>query len=151
MKIYVASSWRNKKHEKIVELLRDNNHEVYDFKNPSEEISGFSWDQVDDNWQNWTNAEYVQALYHPNAIAGFHRDLLAMRWADAFVLVNPCGRSAHLELGWAIGSRKPNAILLDENDQDKDLMYKLADYICLDTQSLVLWAKSVDSIITLNQ
>ena len=28
------------------------------------------------------------------------------RWDDTFVLVLPCGRSAHLELGWAVGQGK---------------------------------------------
>ena len=48
-----------------------------------------------------------------------------MEWADAFVLLMPCGRSAHLEAGWAIGAGKPTAILLSAGEPE--LMYKMAD------------------------
>jgi hypothetical protein len=35
-----------------------------------------------------------------------------LKWADACVLVMPCGRSAHLEAGYFVGAQKPLFILL---------------------------------------
>ncbi len=130
-KIYVASSWRNERQPHVVENLRDRGHEVYDFRHPGgQEDDGFSWRAIDPDWESWTPEQYRQNLSHPAAVQGFRFDLMAMEWADTFVLVMPCGRSAHLELGWAIGAGKESFILLGD-DQEPELMYKLADHICV--------------------
>lgn len=110
MKIYVASSWRNKYQPEVVRVLRATNFEVYDFRNPAEGDYGFSWEEVDPNWQNWTFEEYKRALEHPAAKRGFNFDMEALSWCDACVLVLPCGRDAHLELGWACGRGKMTII-----------------------------------------
>lgn len=51
-KIYVASSWRNSFQQDVVKFLRDVGHEVYDFKNPPHGRGGFSWSDIDKNWEN---------------------------------------------------------------------------------------------------
>ena len=44
----------------------------------------------------------------------------------------PCGKSAHLEAGWFIGRGKSTFILLEDKDSvESELMYKLANKICL--------------------
>ena len=43
--IYVASSWRNHVQPMIVEALRGDGHEVYDFRNPPD-AAGFGWGQL---------------------------------------------------------------------------------------------------------
>ena len=53
-KIYVASSWRNERQPILVEILRANGHEVYDFRNPKEGDNGFHWSEIDEDWQQWT-------------------------------------------------------------------------------------------------
>jgi hypothetical protein len=127
MKIYVASSWRNYAQPAIVHLLRRCGHDVYDFKNPDVSDSGFHWSEIDPLWKGWSSAEFIKGLDHPVARAGFAKDLDAMLWADAFVLVMPCGRSAHLELGWAVGAGKKTVILLGSGEPE--LMYKMADHV----------------------
>jgi len=123
-RIYVASSWRNQMQGAIVILLRTAGFEVYDFKADD----GFGWSEIDPNWKNWTNEDYIKALDHPRALSGYARDFDAMKWADTFVLVQPCGRSAHLELGWACGSGKRTAILLG-SEIEPELMAKMADLV----------------------
>ena len=59
----------------------------------------------------------------------------ALREADVVVLVQPCGRSAHLEFGWAMGSGKPGVILLA--DGEPELMALMADHICISLDDLV--------------
>ena len=44
--IYVASSWRNQYQQRVVSLLRELGHEVYDFRNPSPDNHGFSWSEI---------------------------------------------------------------------------------------------------------
>lgn len=124
MKIYVASSWRNERQPRAVTALRGVGHEVYDFRHPDEYDNGFHWSAIDKDWENWTPLEFVDALEHPIARAGYGKDFDAMKWAELFVLVMPCGRSAHLEAGWAIGQGKPTIILL--SDGEPELMYRMA-------------------------
>lgn len=135
MKVYVASSWRNDYQQDVVRGLRELDHEVYDFRNPSHEgpdrsdkISdldgGFHWSDIDPNWQSWSVKEYIDKLQHPIAESGFLSDWLAMEWAEACVLVMPCGRSAHLEAGYFVGAEKPLLILASKSEPE--LMYKMA-------------------------
>lgn len=135
-RIYVASSWRNPHQHIVVEALRDASHQVYDFKNPSPGNHGFSWNEIDPNWKNWSASEYVDALDHPIAKRGYHSDFSKMEWADTFVLVLPCGRSAHLELGWACGKGKETLILTSDGEEP-ELMAKMCDHICVSLQQVM--------------
>lgn len=128
LKIYVASSWRNDRQPDVVYALRACGHDVYDFKNPPNR-SGFSWSSIDPNWREWTPSEHVAALKHPLAQAGFESDMGALRACDLCVLVLPCGRSAHLELGWAAGAGKPT-LVLEEQPIEADLMYLMCCRVC---------------------
>jgi hypothetical protein len=124
-KIYVASSWRNILQPAVVASLRSLGHDVYDFKNPQPGNTGFSWREIDENWERWTVDEYWQNLQNPIAIKGFQSDWNAMIAADCCVMIMPCGRSAHLEAGYFVGAQKPLYILLVER-AEPELMYKMA-------------------------
>lgn len=137
MNIYVASSWRNNGQPYVVSALRAIGHTVYDFKNPKSGDNGFHWSEIDPNWKQWTPEKFSTSLEHPLALAGFSSDMDALRACDACVLVLPCGRSAHLELGWAIGAGKTSFILLDDPLSEPELMYRMADYICINLDELV--------------
>ena len=128
-KIYLASSWRNPEQPSVLAALRRDGHAVYDFKNPRPGNTGFSWSAIDPEWKSWTGEQYVAALDHPIAKAGFASDFNAMKWADAFLLLLPCGRSAHLELGWAVGAGKMT-IILTRDGEEPELMAKMCDHIC---------------------
>lgn len=143
MKLYVASSWRNPYQQNVVGLLRLAGHEVYDFMHPpGGDHLGFSWSDVDPDWLAWMPEQYIDALEHPVAVAGFESDFSAMQWADAGVLVLPCGRSAHLEAGWFVGAGKPLWILLDEAEwpgghATSELMYRMATSIVTSLEGLL--------------
>lgn len=127
-RIYVASSWRNQLQPGIVAALLSDGHEVYDFKNPRPGDRGFAWSDIDPNWMGWNADKYISLLDHPIAKAGFASDFNAMKWADAFLLVLPCGRSAHLELGWACGQGKLT-LILTKDGEEPGLMAKMADHL----------------------
>jgi hypothetical protein len=147
MRLYVASSWRNESRQQLtVDLLREAGHEVYDFIHPpGGDHLGFSWAEIDPGWQSWTPGPYFEALEHPIAQAGFDSDFGAMQWADAGVLLLPCGRSAHLEAGWFVGAAKPLWIVLDGTEfgwlpgekSNPELMYKMASGIVLEPEDLL--------------
>lgn len=151
-KIYVASSWRNPIQQSVVAALRAEGHEVYDFRNPPSS-TGFSWAEVKSDaalgipgkGSDWETVEnYISMVNHPRAIDGFYSDYDAMEWADTCVLVLPCGKSAHLELGWAVGSKRQTAILL-EDPVEPELMYRMVDYLAMSVSDLISWLKDPEA------
>lgn len=137
--VYVASSWRNPLYPGVIATLRAAGIEHYDFRNPHGG-TGFSWDQV--GGTPFSRAEkvstYLEMIDHPRAIEGFTADMDALKAADTVVLVLPCGKSAHLELGWAVGAGKRTAILLEE-PVEPDLMYRMVDYLAPSLWALLGW------------
>ena len=124
MKIYVASSFRNSHQPSVVYALREAGHTVYDFRG----VAG---------WKE-------HGFKSPQADAAFNVDWDAVLDADATVLVAPCGNSAHLELGTAVGLGQATAIYMPET-QELDLMYKAVDTILDSADGLIAWANSVKS------
>mgnify|MGYP005810241415 CR=1 FL=1 len=136
-KIYLASSWRNENQPAVVELLREAGHEVYDFRNPPGGIpNGFRWSEIDPDWEAWSAKAYREKLQTPLAQRGFNSDFEGMKWADVGVLLLPCGRSAHLELGWMAGAGK-RTIILTRDGQEPELMALLAGEICVSIAELL--------------
>lgn len=143
--IYVASSWRNPLQVAVVAALRSAGLEHYDFRHPQHGNDGFRWSDVygrPGDAAEWTDGvsadEMIQGLDHPSAVAGYDFDFNAMEKCDTCVLVLPCGRSAHLELGWFVGQGKRTAILLDDPCLP-ELMYKMVDYLAPSLFDLLGW------------
>jgi hypothetical protein len=109
-RIYLASSWRNKEQPTLLAFLRDKGHEVYDFRNPPGGI--------------------------PN---GFNSDFDGMKWADTGVLLLPCGRSAHLELGWMSGSGRRTFIVTCDNEEPELMALYILNLALLATEICVTW------------
>lgn len=128
MKVYIASSWRNKGQPAVVRAIRAAGHEVYDFRNLEPGNSGFHWSEIDCDWETWTKERYRKCLSNPIAVKGFRLDVKAMEWADAFVGVQPFGRSASIEMGWAVGKGKLTVLILENGEPE--LMVKMFDHIC---------------------
>lgn len=127
-KIYVASSWRNQFYDVMILKLKKMGHDVYDFRHPFPGNDGFSWNEIDKDWINWTPLEYKEALDHPSAKQGFKNDFDAMRWADTCLMLLPCGRSANTEAGWMKGARK-DVFVYQVTKEEPELMYKIYDEV----------------------
>lgn len=137
-RIYLASSWRNPEQPSVVTLLREVGHEVYDFRNPAPDNDGFRWTEIDPDWLNWTPERYAQLVRtHPVARAGFTLDRQALDWCDTCVLLLPCGRSAHLEAGYAAGQGKRVIVYLAPDKFEPELMYLLCSGIVTDVVQLL--------------
>lgn len=147
--VYVASSWRNTTQPIVCQALERFGIDHYDFKNPSADNHGFHWSEVMPSYEKGTSqnqasdmTEYLEALKHPISEAGFASDMGALERADCTILILPCGRSAHLELGYAVGKGQRTAILLDPDEDDKvtpELMYKMVDHISFGLIDLLGW------------
>lgn len=140
MKIYLASSWRNRHQQFVVSRLRNEGFEVYDFRNPPEG-AGFGWSLIETNWDDWSIEEGIKALDHPEARKGFQADMQALKDCDACVMLTPCGVSASMELGWAAGAGKLTVVLVREK-REPELMFKIADYVTDDLQDVIEFLKN---------
>lgn len=138
LKIYLASSWQNKEYEQVLNTLRLEGYETYDFKHPeNKELSSFDWEKLDKKYNRWTCSDFKKALNHPETIKAFQKDFQAMQEADICVLLLPCGRSAHSEAGWMKGNGKKVFILdLSENPKP-ELMYRMYDDYLTETMELI--------------
>lgn len=129
-RIYVASSWRNPMHPAFVERLRAEGHEVFDYRNPAPGNTGFSWRQIRPEPPPWSAEETLMVLSHEIATHSFSLDFGGMQQADTCVMLQPCGRSAALVLGWSVGAGKHTvAVLVD--GQEPELMLNMADELCV--------------------
>lgn len=159
-RIYVASSWRNHQQKAIVELLRADGHEVYDFKAPE---NAFEWSRIDEASDTWTRQEYFDGLSHKLANTAFNNDFSAMMKADICVLVLPCGSSAHLEAGYFAGHPNKGLVIFIPEPEDYDaalqklpnesvqhfrpeLMYLMANAMCTELDELLDAVNLVHSI-----
>lgn len=135
-RIYLASSWRNVEQPHLVKTLRAHGHQVYDFRNPPNS-TGFGWHEIGLDPAFSSAEQYRTALLtHPRAAQGFNADFAAMRWADTGLLLLPCGRSAHLELGWMAGAGK-RTLILTRDGEEPELMALLADRICISSEEVI--------------
>lgn len=135
----------------VCAALRSCGIDHYDFKNPPNG-AGFGWPEVKTTERitvgehtiatkgtDWEPAdEYLRMIQHPRAIEGYQADYAAMERADCLIMVLPCGKSAHLELGWACGSGRRTAILM-EDPIEPELMYKMVDYMTPHLFDLLGW------------
>jgi hypothetical protein len=138
-RIYVASSWRNPIQQDVVNLLRGAGHQVYDFRNPAPGNHGFSWSEVNSDWLQWNPEQFVADLYsgHPAVKRGFALDKGGLDWSDTCVCVLPCGRSAHLEAGYAAGQGKLTLFYLHPDKFEPELMYLLGDGCVTSSEALL--------------
>ena len=144
--IYVASSWRNPHLDNVNNALRGAGHDTYDFRSP-EGASGFHWSQVpafdhlegdSSTWGPIPSSLYREALDSDEARQGFAYDLAAMIECSTCVMVLPCGKSAHLELGWFSAAQgKRTCILLEPDVDPPELMYLLADEMVVNITELL--------------
>lgn len=134
MKIYAASSWKNLHQPDVVNALRSDGHEVYDFRTEA----AFSWSVIDEKWRGWTIEQYMKALDHPQSLHGFQTDFGGVTWCDAGVLILPCGLSAGIEAGFIKGQGKPVVVYVPEM-REAELMVKCFDLITGDLSEVRKW------------
>ena len=110
MKIYLASSWRNKDAVLVMaKKLQLEGHVVDAFCDEIRRIS-FNWDELLDimtrEGNDLATLDAKEMMGHWRVRAAFEEDKKYLDWADAIIMLMPCGRSAHLEAGYAAGSGK---------------------------------------------
>lgn len=127
MKVYLASSWKNKKLvDKVDAFLKSKGFEVTNFTHPDDRKYLFNWEQI----PNSKNMNQLDVMQIPLVNNSFKEDKGWLDWADCVFLVLPCGKSAHLEAGYAVGSGKKLVIYAEEFPKGEfDTMYGFCNII----------------------
>jgi len=131
MKIYLAASWRIKDVVlEMAELLRSNGHIVDAFCDEDNRVS-FNWSELleimDNEGMNIAELDAKDMMKHWRVQEAFKEDKKYLDWSDAVVMLMPCGRSAHLEAGYAAGSGKKLYIVGGFEKGEFETMYGFAD------------------------
>ena len=119
MKIYIASSWSNRYLNDIVSILRDRNHEVR-ANGSTQPAPPPLPDGSLDNVMSYLHLTSTQSRYQLHCAA--------LVEAEVLLCVLPCGRSAHVELGMALGLSIP-VVLLVHDGIEPDLMHLGVDAV----------------------
>lgn len=127
MKIYIATSWKNAVlATDIAKCLRGYNHEVDLFS--EWKVGGrytFNW-RDDPAFETMTALE---ALGDARVKTAFEQDRTMLDWCELCLMICPCGRSSHLEGGYAKGQGKWLYMYGDFKEGELDVMYGFADRI----------------------
>lgn len=138
MKVYIASSWKNERYEAVCAELRNAGHTI------------LCWREqpfIDPNWEKWTSEQFIAAMNTDVFVAGCKKNLDLMYQADVVLLLLPCGRSAHLEMGWAVGVEWCCTVaLMDSGCVSTELMYGLLDAVVADVADVVRLLAGLDPI-----
>lgn len=124
MKIYIASSWKNELAVKeFALLLRSWGHEVDCFCDSSTGRYVFHSKEIGTIDQ----IDAISFLKDERAQRAFIEDRKHIDWSDAVVMLQPCGKSSHLEAGYGKGSGKLLFMLGEFPKGEFDVMYGFAD------------------------
>lgn len=132
--IYLIGSLRNPRVQEIAYDLRWRGFDVFDdWASPGP--------KADEEWQEYERARgrtYKEALYGAHARNVFAFDKEHLDLAEAVVLVQPAGKSAHLEFGYVMGRGGVGFILLDGEPDRYDIMPLFATNVCESLEELVM-------------
>lgn len=127
MKIYIASSWKEEYTVKnLAKLLKLWGHEVDCFCDDSTGRYVFHFSEIGPIEE----IDAISFLEDDRSQKAFREDRKMIDWADAVVMLLPCGKSSHLEAGYAVGSGKKLFIFGNFPKGEFDVMYGFANKLC---------------------
>lgn len=130
--IYLIGSLRNPKIPEIGNSLVKRGFLVFDDWFAAGPIADDSWQEYEKN----RGTPYDVALRNYAAEHVFKFDEHHLNRADMGVLVMPAGKSGHIELGYMIGKGKPCYVLFDSEPERWDVMYRFANGVFFNLNSL---------------
>lgn len=130
MNIYLASSWRNKVAVlAMASLLREEGHVVDAFCEEDRVVS-FNWsdlfETMDREGLDITEYDAIDMADHWRVQDAFMYDKQQLDLCDVVIMMLPCGRSAHMEAGYAVGKEKRLYIVGGFKKAEFDVMYGFA-------------------------
>jgi len=143
--IYVIGSLKNDNIPVFANKLRELNPEweVFD----SWYAPGPNADDYLRDYCKGKNFSYKETLQDHAATHIFEFDKKHISRSTDVVMVMPCGKSGHLELGWASGKGIRSYVLFDKEPERVDIMYQFATDIFFDFKELAEELKGHDGPI----
>jgi len=115
----------------LADILRDEGHKVDAFCDSTNGRISFNWSELikimKTEGTDVSQIDAIEMMKHWRVKDAFEEDKKWINWADVLILVMPCGRSAHLEAGYAVGKGKKMYILGGFKKGEFDTMYGFAD------------------------
>lgn len=131
--IYLLGALKNRDIVHIGERLRKEGFDVFDdWQCPGPEADSFLLE-----YYKVRGFSYKEALNSYGARLVFEFDKYHIDRCDIAVMIMPCGKSCHLELGYALGQGKPGYILFDEEPVKMDVMYNFSTDIFFNVEDLI--------------
>ena len=128
MKIYIASSWKNQKAViELAEYLERYGFEVDAFCRANDKRYVFHWSELVDDEDELANYDAIEMLADTRTQRAFKEDRRWLDWSDCVIMLMPCGRSSHLEAGYAKGQGKLLYIYGAFPKGEFDVMYGFAN------------------------
>jgi nucleoside 2-deoxyribosyltransferase len=130
MRIYLASSWKNRGAVlEMASLLRKEGHIVDAFCEEDRVVS-FNWSELFENMDreglDITEYDAVDMMDNCMVQDAFMFDKEQIDLSDAVIMMLPCGRSSHMEAGYAVGRGKKLYIVGGFEKGEFDVMYGFA-------------------------
>jgi len=131
MKIYLASSWKMKTTVNLLtKILQDAGHVVDSFCSDDGTRISFDWNELyevmEDEGIDINKLDAIDMISHWRVKEAFKEDKKWIDWADVLIMIMPCGRSSHLEAGYAVGKGKKMYIIGGFEKGEFDVMYGFA-------------------------
>jgi hypothetical protein len=140
MKVYIATSWKMQVAAKqMADSLRRLGHEVDCFCDQSTGRYVFHWTEFVEKEEELQNYNAISFLADPRTRRAFEEDRGYIDWCDAVVMIHPCGKSAHLEAGYAKGIGKKLFMWGLFPKGEFDVMYGFADGLFTENETSELF------------
>ena len=128
MKIYLASSWKNQALViEIAEKIEAEGFEVDAFCRATDKRYSFHWSELVDNEEDLRSYDAIQFLADGRCQRAYLEDRKWLDWSDCVIMILPCGKSSHMEAGYAAGQGKRLYLYGDFPSGEFDVMYGFAD------------------------
>lgn len=132
-RIYLIGALNNWKIIDIAKKLRNEGFEVFD----SWITPGPKADEYLRKYSKRRGLTHKQIMQDWSTEHIFEFDKFHIDRSDIVIMIMPCGKSGHLELGYAIGQGKKGYILFDKEPKRLDIMHRFADNIFYDLNELI--------------
>lgn len=130
--IYIIGALKNREIMNLANEIRVLGFDVFDdWLTPGPEADSFLL-----QYEKNRNHSYKEALRGYAAQHIFYFDKKHIDRCDMAIMVMPCGKSGHLELGYVLGCGKKGFILFESEPERMDLMYNFASDVFFNKQDL---------------
>lgn len=152
MKVYLASSWKNKVVVRnLARILRSIDIHCDDFTDPYQGRFVFSWSEITEDEMKLNAKNFLE---DERAQKAFKEDVSRIDWADVLILILPCGNSAHMELGYAAGKGDKEIIVFAPGGfkpGEWDVMYGFAQFMTDNPSELIDYLLEKENVSELEE